>query len=131
MNWQMFQVWYSESGRLRPGPRFRLLRDALRFGLKQVETRSFAIRTPEGTWHRDQSTSRSIFGPGCTSPVVIVEPPKKPAISLANIDDEDTQPFGSGSRQHRVRTSSSAESFEDVDEPTDVIWPPKHLKPTN
>ncbi len=127
MTWRMYQLWYSEAGNLRPGPRFRLLSDAIAHGLSQAGERSFAVRTPEGTWHRDSRTRRSIFGRGCSSSDVIIEPPDAPAICLPDIDDEDTQPFGSGSKQHRLRTSTSSGLVEQDDEPTDVVWPPLRL----
>jgi hypothetical protein len=61
MGWKMYQVWYSEDAAMKPGPRFRLLQDALRYIARPDHERSFAIRTPEGEWYRDTS-GRAIFG---------------------------------------------------------------------
>lgn len=85
----MYQVFYSsESEGLKPGPRFRLLKDALAH-VDRDEERSYAIRAPDGTWHRDANSGRAIFGRGGR-----VERP---------FEDEDTQPFGIGSGTHPTR----------------------------
>lgn len=57
----MYQIFVSGGGRLEPGPRFRWLKDAVRFVESCGGTKSYAIRDPDGGWCRD-SAGRSIFG---------------------------------------------------------------------
>ena len=46
----MYEVWQSRSGPLRPGPRFRLLTDAMRYICEHTHESTFAVRLPDGAW---------------------------------------------------------------------------------
>jgi hypothetical protein len=52
----MFEVWRASCGKSSRGPRFRLLRDALRHVYAQNDGSSYAIRTPDGAWHHFETT---------------------------------------------------------------------------
>lgn len=58
----MYQVWITEDGARRPGPRFRSLEDALRHVRSDTEMRSFAIQTPDGQWHRNTAGGTTFGG---------------------------------------------------------------------
>ncbi len=128
MSWQMYQLFYSEASELRPGPRFRLLRDALSHAARHMQGKSFAIRTPEGTWHRGDD-GRAIFGRGGSGSHEL--PPMHAdnlAIPSFVDDEEDTQPFGTGSGSHRTSESHKRRvvgtgPVHKLDE-TDTDWPP-------
>jgi len=98
----MYQLFFSEASELRPGPRFKLLKDALTHAARHSAGRSFAIRTPEGTWHHDDK-GRSIFGRGGSGSYQVA-PSKQNAEAIPQFvdEDEDTQPFGTGSGSHRT-----------------------------
>jgi len=58
----MYEVWCAAGDGLRPGPRFRLLADALRYIEAQPERERFGVRRPDGDWH-DQPPSTSSVSP--------------------------------------------------------------------
>jgi len=51
MRHQMFEVWLSKGQGLVPGPRFRVLEDAVRHAEENRESASYAIRKPFGGWY--------------------------------------------------------------------------------
>ena len=99
MGWKMYQVWFSEDAEMQPGPRFRLLQDALRYVSRPDHDRSFAIRTPEGSWYRDD-TGRAIFG---------------------RTEDADQEWMARGSSEYRVVRRQPTPDH--VDEATTNRWP--------
>jgi hypothetical protein len=52
----MYEIWRAHGGRSSKGPRFRLLCDALRHVHSQDDGATYAIRTPDGTWHHFETT---------------------------------------------------------------------------
>jgi hypothetical protein len=46
----LYQVWLSMGHGLQPGPRFRLLDDAIRYTSNNSRQASFAVRGPGGEW---------------------------------------------------------------------------------
>ena len=146
--WRMYQLWYSRGGHLEPGPKFRLLRDALAHGRGVGQPHSFAVRTPEGAWHRDAATERSIFDRSGDQPDQHAgkdasgQPAAQGAVPVPMGAAEPTQAFGSGSKQHqvseqphvslqphvspehRVHEERSRTPESGDDEATDVGWPP-------
>lgn len=61
MNRKMFEVWESDGRGTRLAARFRLLNDALRHVYDHQDTKSYAIRQPDGTWYTQPGRERSIF----------------------------------------------------------------------
>ena len=122
MSWEMYQLFYSESSELRPGPRFKLLKDALAHAIRHCDGRSFAIRTPEGKWHRDDQ-GRSIFGRGGSGSYKVMERSRE-QLAMPDFDEEDTQPFGAGSGSHRTSNSRKVAGTGPVEKVSNVTWPP-------
>ena len=52
MSERMYEVWWSRGEGTQKGPRFRILEDAIRYVSARSDRASFAIRNPDGTWHR-------------------------------------------------------------------------------
>lgn len=131
MPWQMFQLFFSEAEGLHPGPKFRLLEDAVNHAHAHCAGRSFAIRTPEGRWHRDAS-GRAIFGRGGSGSFRVPETEELSGVPSPIDEDEDTQPFGTGSGTHLtvkpnkrlVHGTGPLMPTDDGDE-TNPDWPPK------
>lgn len=48
----MYEVWRSHGDGTRIGPRFRVLGDAVRHVYNEGPPGSYAIRYPDGSWHR-------------------------------------------------------------------------------
>ena len=61
MRQRMYQIWFSTGRGLQAGPRFRVLRDAVRHAEQHRCEASFAIRTPLGDWYQWPSIDCSIL----------------------------------------------------------------------
>lgn len=55
-----YEIWWTTGGGTQRGPRFRLLQDALHWIEQRSGIASFAIRTPDGSWHRWPGSGRAI-----------------------------------------------------------------------
>ena len=48
----MYEIWFSQGNGTTPGPRFRLLGDAIRYVDSYSDPASLAIRLLDGNWYR-------------------------------------------------------------------------------
>jgi hypothetical protein len=110
MSWAMYEVWMSTGGALRPGPRFRSLADALFHVRTHAARGSFAIRTPDGRWHRD-TTGRSILGR------------REGGVDRAALA-RGSRPIDVSAHRATGIAIPEPRSDEETDEHTDVGWPP-------
>ena len=83
----MYEVWRARRGRASRGPRFRFLKDALRYVHERRDDCSYALRRPDGSWHHFETTgdvthrARRTSGVAPVPTDVVVEELSKKAVN--------------------------------------------------